>query len=76
MESIDQELMWLMANGEMLQKYRGEYIALKGEEFIAHGTLGEVLAESKRRGIERPFTQYIPINESEWMLGQGNYPID
>ena len=75
-ESIDPELKWLMENGWALQKYRGEYIALQGDEFIAHGTLGEVLAESKRRGIDRPFTQYIPKTEREWLLGQGNYPLD
>lgn len=74
--NIDPELKWLMENGWILQQYRGEYIALKGDEFIAHGTLGEVLAESKRRGIDHPFTQYIPKTEREWLLGQGNYPID
>ena len=76
LESIDPELKWLMENGWVLQKHRGEYIALKGNELIAHGTLGDVLAESKRRGIEHPFTQYIPKTEKEWLLGQGNYPID
>jgi hypothetical protein len=76
LDSIAPELKWLMENGWVLQKYRGEYIALKGNEFIAHGTLGEVLAESKRRGIAQPFTQYIPKTEREWLLGQGNYPID
>jgi len=75
-ETIDPELKWLMGNGSVLEKYRGEYIALKGDEFIAHGTLGEVLAESKRRGIDYPFTQYIPKTEREWLLGQGNYPIN
>jgi hypothetical protein len=73
--SVDPELMWLMQNDSVLRKYRGEYIALKGGELIAHGTLGEVLAESKRRGIDQPFTQYIPKTEKEWLLGQGNYPI-
>jgi len=75
-ETIDPELKWLMGNGWVLEKYRGEYIALKGDEFIAHGTLGEVLAESKRRGIDHPFTQYIPKTEGEWLLGQSNYPVD
>lgn len=65
-----------MENGWILEKCRGEYIALKGEELIAHGTLHEVLAESKRRGINRPFIQYIPKTEKDWLLGQGNYPIN
>jgi hypothetical protein len=76
LKAVDPELKWLMENGWVLQKYRGEYIALEGNELIAHGTLGEVLAESKRRGIEHPFTQYIPKTEKEWLLGQGNYPVD
>lgn len=74
LDSGDPELKWLMENGWILQKYRGEYIALKGNEFIAHGMLSEVLAESKRCGIHHLFTQYIPKTEKEWLLGQGNYP--
>lgn len=73
-DDLAPELKWLMDNGWVLEKYRGEYLALKGYELIAHGSLGEVLAESKRRGIEQPFTQYLPKTKREWLLGQGNYP--
>jgi hypothetical protein len=76
LDAIDPELKWLMENGWVLERHRGEYIALKGNQLIAHGTLGEVLAESKRRGIDQPFTQYIPKTEKEWLLGQGNYPLN
>lgn len=72
-ETAEPELKWLMDNGWVLEKYRGEYLALKGYELIAHGSLGEVLAASRRRGIEQPFTQYLPKTEREWLLGQGNY---
>jgi hypothetical protein len=76
LDAVDLELKWLMENGWVLERHRGEYIALKGNQLIAHGTLGEVLAESKRQGIDQPFTQYIPQTEKEWLLGQGNYPLD
>jgi hypothetical protein len=76
LDAVDLELKWLMENGWVLERHRGEYIALKGNQLIAHGTLGEVLAESKRRGIDQPFTQYIPKTEKEWLLGQGNYPLN
>jgi len=59
-----------MENGWVLQKHRGEYVALKGNEFIAHGTLGEVLAESKRRGIDDPFTQNIPKPKESGFWGK------
>lgn len=76
LENLEPELKWLMENGWILEKCRGQYIALKGAKLIAHGTLREVLAESKRRGIERPYTQYIPKSETEWLLGRGNFPIN
>lgn len=75
LEALDPELKWLMENGWILEKCRGESIALKGDKLIAHGTLREVLSESKRRGIEQPYTQYIPKSETEWLLGRGNFPI-
>jgi len=76
LDSVDPELEWLTKNDWVLEKYRGEYLALKGSELIAHGTLAEVLAESERRGIHDPYTQYLPKTEREWLLGQGNYPIN
>ena len=72
--SIEPELGWLVANGWVLQKYRGQYLALNGNELLAHGDLSEVLTESRRRGIQHPFIQYIPNSEAEWLRGQGNHP--
>jgi len=73
----DPEMKWLLDHPEFWNQHRGEYVALWGYDMIAVGkTSKEVVAQARSRGIKFPFIQYLPKDESEWLLGLSNQPLD
>jgi hypothetical protein len=70
-------MQWLLDHPDFWDQHRGEHVALWGYKMIAVGkTRKEVIAEARRRGINYPFVQYLPVKESEWLLGLSNQPIE
>jgi len=53
------EQQWLLNHPDFWDKHRGEHVALHGYEMIAVGkSRKDVIAESRRKGIDSPFVQY------------------
>ncbi len=73
--SREQEMQWLLDHQDFWEQHRGEHVALWGYEMIAVGkTRKEVVQAARKRGIEFPFVQYLPVQEHEWYLGMSNQP--
>jgi len=73
--SREQEMQWLLDHQDFWEQHRGEHVALWGYEMIAVGkTRKEVVLAARKRGIEFPFVQYLPVHEHEWYLGMSNQP--
>jgi hypothetical protein len=73
--SREQEMQWLLDHQDFWEQHRGEHVALWGYEMIAVGkTRKEVVQAARKRGIEFPFVQYLPVHEHEWYLGMSNQP--
>ncbi len=73
--SREQEMQWLLDHQDFWEQHRGEHVALWGYEMIAVSkNAKEVYAEARRRGIQFPFVQYLPVHEHEWYLGMSNQP--
>jgi hypothetical protein len=52
------------------KKYLGKWIAVKDHKVIASGrTLGRVLAESERQGIDEPIIIKVPKADESYLLG-------
>jgi len=49
---------WLRANG---REYRGQWVALKGEELLSHGSdARSVRDEARAKGVQTPLMVHIP----------------
>jgi predicted DNA-binding antitoxin AbrB/MazE fold protein len=58
--SIDRqaEMKWI---GDHQDEYRGQWLALWGDQLISHGLDARaVFDEAHRKGIERPFMHHVP----------------
>lgn len=57
------EMAWIGANA---RSYRGEYVALQGNQLVSHGTNGRaVIAEARAKGIEQPLIYHVPDDFGE-----------
>lgn len=54
------ELQWLKLNRQALLPFVGQWVAIEGNEVIAHGLkLPEVVKEAKGKGVRSPFVQRV-----------------
>lgn len=54
------ELRWLQTHREELRKFAGQWIAIEGEEIVAHGpNAAEVAREARSRGVRVPFIHRV-----------------
>ncbi len=77
-EPVDwnQELNWFKKNRWVFEKHKGEWVAVKGNQLVAHGPdYGSVVTFCRENDIENPLVQYLPKTEQEWNIGLGNYVI-
>lgn len=56
------ELEWRRTHGEDLQTFAGEWIVLKGEEIVAHGSDPvQIATEARARRIRVPYIFYVEV---------------
>lgn len=64
------EILWLADHKQELQRYEGQWIGLEGYNLIAHDRqLGNVTRALKERGIEVPFTMFVPRSTEGIFMG-------
>lgn len=65
------ELEWRRIHADDLQAFANEWVALEGEQIVAHGSdPAEVVAEARARGIQTPYVFYVePSGESIAKMG-------
>jgi hypothetical protein len=65
------EMEWRRTHAHVLRAYENEWVALEGDEIIAHGRDPvRVFAEAKRRGIDSPYIFYVePADENVVRMG-------
>ena len=62
------EYSWLLSHPEIETEYPGEYIAIVGEEVVAHGKdFKKVLREAEKTGKE-PFIHKVPSLDKELVV--------
>jgi hypothetical protein len=62
------EMKWLESHAELRRELAGHWVALEGNQLIAHGTrLIEVLKESRAKGIDHPFVACLP-EADQWEI--------
>ncbi len=72
----DLETKWLLDHPKFWEQHRGEHVALWKYEMISVGqTRKEVVAKARAKGVKFPLVQYLPKEESEWLLGLSNQPL-
>ena len=60
------EMRWLGSQNELRARLGGQWIAVQGENLIAHGhKLIEVLDEARSKGVEHPFAICLPESHEE-----------
>ena len=58
------EMRWLVRNSRTLERYRGEWLLLRGSALVAHDHDFRVLQTAiDARKIDSPFVYYVPTNE-------------
>jgi hypothetical protein len=58
------EMRWLLENSRALERYRGEWLLLRGNELLAHsGTFADLENLVRDLRIESPFVYYVPTEE-------------
>lgn len=51
-------------------KYMGKWVAIKDDRVVAYGrTLGSVLSQSERKGIDEPLVIRVPKPNESYLLG-------
>ncbi len=64
--SFDEERKWI---SQHRAQYRGQFVALAGDQLLAHGTdEGEVIDQARRAGVQAPFVTYIETEAEERYL--------
>jgi hypothetical protein len=64
------EMMWLADHKQELQQYEGQWIGLEGYNLIAHDRqLSNVTRILKERGLEVPFTMFVPRSTEGIFMG-------
>jgi hypothetical protein len=60
---------WMVSHREELQRYRGEWVVLEGEEVISHAVNPfDAVVEAKNKGIKVPYIIFIDIGETNMGL--------
>lgn len=55
------ELEWLAAEGDRLQRFAGQWIALSGAQLVSHGRdYPQVYQRAREAGVSIPFVEWIP----------------
>jgi len=67
----ERELEWRRTHAETLRQFENEWVALEGEEIIAHNRDPvQVFEEARRRGIRSPYIFYVePTDENIVRIG-------
>jgi len=66
---LEKEFNWLITHPEEEQKYPGEYIAIVGEEVVAHGkNLKLVIEEAERITGKEPLIHKVPLPDRELVV--------
>lgn len=65
------ELEWRRTHAEVLRGYANEWVALEGEEIVAHGSDPmQVITEARARGIRTPYIFFVePFLEGVVRIG-------
>jgi len=65
------EIEWRRTHADDLQAFANEWVALEGEQIVAHGPDPmEVVAEARARGIQTPYIFYVEsLDESIVKMG-------
>lgn len=65
------ELEWRRTHKDELRRFANEWVALEGEEIVAHGKEPvQVVAEARAKGIQTPYVFYVePRTEDVAMIG-------
>ncbi|MBI2503927.1 MAG: hypothetical protein HYW07_11930 [Candidatus Latescibacteria bacterium] len=58
------EALWLASHPEILQKYRGQYIAVSGERVIAHGKHLRAVLQKARKIDPEPLIDKVPAQDT------------
>jgi hypothetical protein len=58
------EAQWLASHPEILQKYRGQYIAVSGKRVIAHGKHLRAVLQKARKIDPEPLIDKIPVQDT------------
>lgn len=62
------EYIWLLAHPEVTERYPGEYIAIVGEDVVAHGSdFKKVLQKAEQNGRE-PFIHKVPLPDRDLIV--------
>ena len=66
-----QEIEWRRAHPEVLQRFENKWVALEGQEIIAHGEdAADVIKVARARGIKKPYVFFVePKDENVIMYG-------
>jgi hypothetical protein len=64
------EMEWINANPSVVARYAGEWLAVEGEQVVAHGPdLAAVLVAARQAGHPQPLVfQAWSDDEGEWLL--------
>ncbi|MCH8056080.1 MAG: hypothetical protein IH857_08035 [Deltaproteobacteria bacterium] len=67
----NRELEWRRTHADVLRAYANEWVALEGEEIVAHGGDPiQVVTEARAKGIQTPYVFYVePTTEDVAMIG-------
>ena len=57
------EYNWLVDHPEETAKYAGEYIAIVGEQIVAHGSDFSEVVKEARKFSDRPLLDKVPTDE-------------
>ncbi|GEM_PF-4639699 len=69
----DKELQWFQDNYQVFERYKGKWVAIKGDRLIAHDVnYQNLVLFCKTNNIDTPLIQYIPNSDNEWNLGLSN----
>jgi hypothetical protein len=64
------EMEWISQNPQAIARYAGEWVALVGEQIVAHGAdLGHVMEEAYQAGHPEPLVfEAWSEDEGEWLF--------
>lgn len=59
---------WASHSSDMDDKYRGEYIAIVGEEVVAHGKNLATVLEEAEKGGRKPWIHKVPSSNRAMII--------